>query len=402
MKRILFIMLLFAASAIVTTGIDRTGTAQAMQGVQVNFSFFYSSLAQHGEWIEADPGFYVWRPYHVSRGWRPYMHGRWVWTSYGWYWVSYEPFGWAVFHYGRWYYDDFYGWVWVPGYEWGPAWVEWRYNDDYIGWAPLPPYATFSMSVGIRFTRVWRAPVHYWTFIPCRYIVHHRIVDHVVPVERSRRLFGSTRSSARYVVDNGRVVNAGIDVGFVERRAKTRVERVDIIETRERGVERMKREDGRERIEIYRPHRDDIERSSSTRIDARRGERRLSLDRESIEEGSTRRGTGREGTSTPEPRRDGEIYRTPETREGDVRRAPEPSRRREPEIQREGERKRESEPERKHEPQIQRQPEVKRAPEPERRRETDVDMENRDTKTRGESPPREQERSRPSRSERPR
>ncbi len=255
---------------------------------RMSFGFFYSSLAPHGEWIEADAGYYVWRPYHVGHGWHPYMEGRWVWTDYGWYWVSYEPYGWAVFHYGRWYYDDFYGWVWVPGYEWGPAWVEWRYNDDYIGWAPLPPYATFNVSIGIRFTRTWFAPAHYWTFVGCRYFTEPRVVQYVVPVERTGRFFGSTRTASRYDVDNGRVVNRGVDVGFVEQRGNTRVERLNVVETRERGQERVAQHEGRERVEIYRPDREEVKQATPQRIEARRPERRLSSDWWSTERKDTR------------------------------------------------------------------------------------------------------------------
>ena len=47
--------------------------------------------------------------------------------------------GWVAFHYGRWINTDAYGWAWVPGNEWGPAWVDWRRSDEYAGWAPLPP-----------------------------------------------------------------------------------------------------------------------------------------------------------------------------------------------------------------------------------------------------------------------
>ena len=42
-------------------------------------------------------------------------------------------------HYGRWGYDEDYGWFWVPGDTWAPAWVQWRYSDDYVGWAPVGP-----------------------------------------------------------------------------------------------------------------------------------------------------------------------------------------------------------------------------------------------------------------------
>ena len=47
--------------------------------------------------------------------------------------------GWVTFHYGRWAHDQRLGWFWVPGDEWGPAWVDWRRGDDFVGWAPLPP-----------------------------------------------------------------------------------------------------------------------------------------------------------------------------------------------------------------------------------------------------------------------
>lgn len=292
MKRLLFLGLLCAASV---------GAAQAQprSDVRVSFEFFYSSLAPYGEWIEFNPGFYVWRPVHIRQGWRPYMHGRWVWTDYGWYWASYEPFGWAVFHYGRWYYDDFYGWIWVPDYVWGPAWVEWRYNDDYIGWAPLPPYATFRISVGIHFTRAWVSPVHYWTFVPCRYFTSSRVVRYVVPPERTQRFFGRTRSVTRYDSESERIINRGIDVGFVERQGRTRVEHVSIVETRERGAERISRQGGRERLEVYRPDRLEVEQTVPQRIDARRAERRSSLEIDKIER-SLRRGP--DATRVPERR----------------------------------------------------------------------------------------------------
>ncbi len=255
------------------------GVAQANQAdVRASIGFFYSSLASHGEWIELDAGYYVWRPLHLRHGWHPYLHGQWVWTDYGWYWVSYEPFGWAVFHYGRWYYDEYYGWVWVPGYEWGPAWVEWRYNDDYIGWAPLPPYASFSFTIGIRFTRTWIAPQHYWTFVGCRYFTAPRIVRYAIPNERTRRFFVNTRTVSRYDVQNGRVINRGVDVGFVERRSNTRVERLNVVETRERRQERVVQYEGRQRLETYRPDREELRQSAPQRIEARRADRRSSGD----------------------------------------------------------------------------------------------------------------------------
>jgi hypothetical protein len=70
-------------------------------------NYFYTGLNPYGSWIEVDYGVVVWRPIIMRRDWSPYREGRWIWTSDGWYWHSYEPFGYITYHYGRWYYDDY-------------------------------------------------------------------------------------------------------------------------------------------------------------------------------------------------------------------------------------------------------------------------------------------------------
>lgn len=257
--------------------------------------YFYDQLSPFGEWLQIDGGFYAWRPTHVRYGWRPYLYGHWAWTDYGWYWVSSEPFGWAVFHYGRWYDDDNYGWIWIPDRTWGPAWVEWRSNDDYLGWAPLPPYATFGINIGIRFTMHWFAPYHYWNFVRYRSFTSPYLYREVVPIEYGRRLIGTTRSAGRYDFDGGRVINRGIDRGIVERRGG--YNRIDRIEVRESGNigERIVRDRNQERIEVYRPDRSGVSRMPA-RIDARRAVRGTSLDLQRIERAP------RESGRTVEPR----------------------------------------------------------------------------------------------------
>ncbi len=124
----------------------------------VTLESFQAPLAQYGDWVYAPRYGQVWRP-RVAEGWRPYYYGRWEWTNEGWLWVSDEPFGWAAYHYGRWAWDNYYGWIWVPGYQWAPAWVTWRYSDDAVGWAPLAP--GYSLYVGTYpFVDFW------WTFVP--------------------------------------------------------------------------------------------------------------------------------------------------------------------------------------------------------------------------------------------
>ena len=102
---------------------------------------FDQSLSPYGEWVQVN-GVRVWRPSPsvVGTDFSPYATGGgWVWTPAGWSFESTYPFGWATFHYGRWWQDASYGWVWWPDTVWGPSWVDWRFGGGYAGWAPLAP-----------------------------------------------------------------------------------------------------------------------------------------------------------------------------------------------------------------------------------------------------------------------
>jgi hypothetical protein len=253
-----------------------------LSDVGMQFGYFYSSLTPHGEWIEVESGTRIWRPFHISHQWRPYLNGRWVWTDeYGWYWMSNEPFGWITYHYGRWYYDDYYGWVWMPDDVWAPAWVEWRYDNDYIGWAPLPPYARFNMRFGVRFTTHWIAPAHYWNIVRYKrfgYVIRYR---DTAPEEYAKRLIHTGRSGPQYGIDRERIINRGVDKDIIERRGDIQFPRTDVREIRGRTGERMTRSNDDQRIEFFRPTRDELQHSTE-RIETRRGERNLSIDMNSV------------------------------------------------------------------------------------------------------------------------
>ena len=60
------------------------------------------ALSGYGSWVYVN-GIRVWRPPTFGISWRPYTHGYWTRTRYGWYWVGYEPFAWVTYHYGYWY-----------------------------------------------------------------------------------------------------------------------------------------------------------------------------------------------------------------------------------------------------------------------------------------------------------
>lgn len=112
----------------------------ARAALQPEYRIFYDELSDYGDWILIEPYGFVFRPRTRFASWTPYWDGFWSPSdSYGWVWVSAEPYGWATFHYGRWVEDPYQGWVWIPGLDWAPAWVSWAGSGDYVGWSPLGP-----------------------------------------------------------------------------------------------------------------------------------------------------------------------------------------------------------------------------------------------------------------------
>ena len=141
--------------------------ANAQTDVSVSYQEFYDNLSPYGQWINDPANGYVWIP-NVDDDFRPYFtEGHWVMTEYGNTWVSDYPWGWACFHYGRWIYNDYYGWIWVPGYEWGPGWVAWRWGDGFCGWAPLYP-GIFWLGVD------YSCPEDWWIFMHPRHFYKPR------------------------------------------------------------------------------------------------------------------------------------------------------------------------------------------------------------------------------------
>ncbi|HEY3568820.1 MAG TPA: DUF6600 domain-containing protein [Thermoanaerobaculia bacterium] len=231
-RNILFALLLLSsvagaasASTSVAAGIHIGPSGRAT----VDLGFFYDDLAPYGNWIERPSYGWVWTPRAVSTSWRPYEDGHWVWTDEGWVWVTDEPYGWATYHYGRWYDDPEIGWAWVPGDEWGPSWVSWQAGGDYVGWAPLPPGVNVSVSVGGGYGgyAYGIAPEDY-VFVPERDFLAPRIATYVVPETRVRGFWGQTRNFTNYRFSGGRVFNQGIPVDQVQRFVGRRVPRYQV------------------------------------------------------------------------------------------------------------------------------------------------------------------------------
>jgi hypothetical protein len=171
---------------------------------------FYESLLPYGEWVWLPAYGWCWDPYNVPIDWRPYTVGYWAYTDYGWTWMSDEPWGWACYHYGRWNWDDYRGWVWCPGTEWAPAWVVWRYNDGYVGWAPCPSSLRWQEGRGFAVTGVnlsIAVPGFSFSYVEINHFHDRQLHNYFIPEWRSGRFVHSMKTSVDIGFEHKRIVN---------------------------------------------------------------------------------------------------------------------------------------------------------------------------------------------------
>lgn len=253
------------------------GVSEITANPRVN-GYFYNSLSPYGSWIEIDYGVVVWRPTIMRMDWSPYRDGRWIWTSDGWYWQSYEPFGYITYHYGRWYFDDYYGWLWYPDYEWAPAWVEWRYDDDYIGWAPLHPYALFSISVGIHFTNHYYTPYYHWNFVGYNHFYDPYVYNYCLGPRYKYRVYSNTRYRTNYVYRNGRIRNNGVDVNIIRKRTSQKIRQRDLVRVSDPVSLDSRNMDKNKKIRSFYKSRDELTRNEVKDVQITKSKRNSSLD----------------------------------------------------------------------------------------------------------------------------
>jgi hypothetical protein len=196
----------------------------------------YEYLSEYGEWLEVPQFGMVWAPYAVAE-WEPFFHGHWSWTNDGWAWISYEPFGWLVYHYGYWYREPQIGWFWVPGRIWSPARVEWYTYGDYCAWAPIPPPNYH-----------WRDPWDYDGFNVWIVINFNNFTDEYVGHHRIDRPFHGKK------IGPGAWIRHAPSVRYVEKVTRRQIPPVRI--SRERAE--MRRDAERAPTKYYRPR--EIER----------------------------------------------------------------------------------------------------------------------------------------------
>ena len=225
MKKILFAvaMLAFGASAL----------QQARADVSVDY--FYDNLSG-GNWIDVEGYGYGWQPDLAvnDQNWRPYADGYWAYTDDGWTWISYEDFGWATYHYGRWANLSDYGWIWFPGddLDWGPAWVSWRTGGDYVGWAPLPPRGPGVVyegrPIGTQVDIEYDIGPEYYNFCEVRYIGEPVLRNYIAPRVQNVTYINNTVNVTNITVKNNVVYNYGPNYEVLSAQSARPIQRLNI------------------------------------------------------------------------------------------------------------------------------------------------------------------------------
>src|SRR6266480_2412288 len=202
------------------------------RGADVSIDFFYNNLSG-GNWIEVADYGYGWQPDVAANdpNWRPYADGYWAYTDEGWTWVSYEDFGWATYHYGRWVRLADYGWVWRPGYEWAPAWVSWRFGGGYAGWAPLPPETEVvyeSRPLTGQLDVEFDIGPGYYNFVDVRYIGEPVLRSRIVEVNQNVTYINQTVNVTNITYKNKTVYNYGPDLTVVNQYSSRPIQKLKL------------------------------------------------------------------------------------------------------------------------------------------------------------------------------
>ena len=192
--------------------------------------FFHDNLEEHGDWREVGDYGYCWQPRDVGRDWRPYRDGRWLYTDAGWTWDSDEPYSWAVYHYGRWARVDRIGWVWVPGTEWGPAWVSWRRSERHVGWAPLPPEATFTRTIGfnVRVDADYDIGPTNYSFVNVRDFGSRRLSRVIIAPQQNVTIINRTTNITNITYVNNTVINNGPQYEVISRESAVPIRKLKL------------------------------------------------------------------------------------------------------------------------------------------------------------------------------
>ncbi len=277
---LVFVLALFAGGDMVNF------EEKAHAGTSFSFGLFYDSLSPYGSWVPINGYGYGWSPTQAGPDWQPYMDGQWVWSDQGWTWASAEPWGWATYHYGRWIYDSYYGWTWIPGTTWAPAYVSWYQSPGYVGWSPLPPDNNFFIEIGINFFNYnsgyyggynnnyyggnyghhhhhhgqyydndYYAPGNHCVFVPQDKFTNKNARLVALDREHNLTVMRNVKNVTNIKVENNRIYNYGPDKSAIERAGNGKITPVHLVDSDLSALRAGKNGNGLDRnnFNVFRP-----------------------------------------------------------------------------------------------------------------------------------------------------
>jgi len=167
--------------------------------------------------------------------------------------------------------DDYYGWIWIPDTQWGPAWVNWHYDDYVIGWIPMQPIYSIP---GLRISINFRINYNYWNIVSYNRFLDRDVHRYYYTKQRTNSYFKRNYGKHRQIDMRD---NFGRD--RIERKLRTTIKEVRTTETdRLRDVESRDRNSARTTDRAYKMDitklrddykRDDVktERTRTERMD---------------------------------------------------------------------------------------------------------------------------------------
>jgi hypothetical protein len=189
---------------------------------------YQDDLSPYGQWIVHPRYGRVWRPFAAVSYWQPYTVGHWVYTDDGsCYWVSEgseAAWGGIVYHYGQWAFTSDWGWVWVPGTVWAPAWVAWREGGGYCGWVPLAPECCEYPGEVVEVDRY--CPRDRYVFCEERDFNQNRI-DHDI-VRNNVTIINNTTNITNVTIVNNTVINRGVDPEHIHQATGVETQRLHL------------------------------------------------------------------------------------------------------------------------------------------------------------------------------
>ncbi len=125
------------------SGMMASGANETAQYTSAPVSYGMSDLAGYGNWFNCAGFGYGWQPWGMGANWAPFYDGYFdFYNGLGWTWISFEPWGWAPYHFGNWAYSaGCGGWSWFPGNFgfWNAAPVVYvGTGKGGFGWRPRP------------------------------------------------------------------------------------------------------------------------------------------------------------------------------------------------------------------------------------------------------------------------